>query len=381
MTGRRVRTTAAVLSAVAGILAGILGGWLVGRWAWGVAAAVLTLIAVVAGGEVIKARAEEGENTPHSEGRAGDRIIAMTVADHATVTASVIATGDVDQSRTTHISRGTPVPAAVAICAVAVIAVAGGTVYFSHQPEHDRGGASPRHHSAFRDSGPTARTAPGNALSSPGATSTSAAAGPVAATIHEADSGGDSITQTVSFGTPVPLTQFSLVENAVAGGICGTLPPGPAARDLAVPVTIVSVLNSSIPAQANVSMSTGQFWDNSGNSNGLLDSTTIGDFTDGPQCEYGGETVSLNREGVPVTFHAWLVFSGAITPNHPHGDMTALGQTYAQLDLGNFTTHATGREVCVDPNHPGYSPGFSLFLHIGGPVSSWEQCTGSFTSN
>src|ERR1051326_2942696 len=67
VNGTRIQSATAV-SAVAGILAGILGGWLTARWLWGIAAMVIILIAMTAGAEVIKVRAEESSKRDEKSG-------------------------------------------------------------------------------------------------------------------------------------------------------------------------------------------------------------------------------------------------------------------------------------------------------------------------
>ena len=119
---RRSRGPVAAISAVAGILAGILGGWLAGHWLWGAACAFLVLLAVVAGAESLKACREDAP---------GDRTAALIVGHGGAVSNSVVATGDVDQSRTTNI-RGGAVAALLAILALG--GSAGGTLYYAYQP-------------------------------------------------------------------------------------------------------------------------------------------------------------------------------------------------------------------------------------------------------
>lgn len=123
----RFRAIAGACSAVAGIVAGILGAWLAGRWSWGIAAGFLILIAVVAGAEIVKAYIEK-RDSDRDGGQAGP-IASMTVGDHAKVAGAIVAGGDVDQSHTTNIRRGLPIPVAVLVCAIALLGASGGTAY------------------------------------------------------------------------------------------------------------------------------------------------------------------------------------------------------------------------------------------------------------
>jgi membrane protein implicated in regulation of membrane protease activity len=93
----RSRTIASVVSAVSGILAGILGGWLAGRWIWGVAVGVLTLIAVVAGAEVVKVRAERDDDP--KENSPINQKTSITLGKNTSITNSVVAAGNVEQKQ------------------------------------------------------------------------------------------------------------------------------------------------------------------------------------------------------------------------------------------------------------------------------------------
>lgn len=68
--------------------------------------------------------------------------------------------------------------------------------------------------------------------------------------------------------------------------------------------------------------------------------------------------------------------------------MTALGQTevnfHAELnnDIASFTSFdATGPNVCVDSNGISTFNDMRPYIHIGGPVYSWEQCKGSYSGS
>jgi hypothetical protein len=150
MTRRRGRIIVAVTSTVTGILAGILGGWLSGHWAWSVAAGVLVLIAMAAGAEAIKARRDDAsDNGEDREGdHPGNRTVSMTMGGNATMSNSVIAAGDVDQSRVTNVSHGVPAPVAATVCIAALLAATGGTIYLKTGRGGGHGTTAPSAHTA-----------------------------------------------------------------------------------------------------------------------------------------------------------------------------------------------------------------------------------------
>jgi hypothetical protein len=207
--------------------------------------------------------------------------------------------------------------------------------------------------------------------------------------------GPDPCHNAVLFGTPVPLSQVPQVASVVASACFNASVSGPAARDLVIPFNIVSTLNSSVPVQVPLGMIVGDFRDSSANDSGIANNgvVVIGNFSDGLDCDgdkygpSGGGTVTLSREGVPVTFQGWLVFQDAITPHYPNGNIRALGQTYAQLDMIQGTgltinnVRVTGPGVCVGHYTAGYNIASPPFLHIGGPQFGWEQCTGHFVGS
>jgi hypothetical protein len=388
MVASPTRVVAAVASVVAGILAGILGGWLTGRWSWGAAAGVLILIAVAAGAEVVKACSESrtGGRHSHLDDRPIARLASMDIGDHATIRGSVVAAGDVDQSRTTNVRRGNAVPAAIAICALALAASTGGTIYLGNKPGGRLYTPKSRPPAALREPRPPASSS--DAPPSSGASATAKVR--LAATFRETDSSGDSITQTVSFGAPTPLSQVTKVA-AAAEDACMTTLPGPPARDLAIPVTIISTLKSSVAVQASLALTLGNFYDSSGNSQGLgQNGIVIGSFGNGLGCDDGsGGYVTLSEEGASSSFHAWLVLPDAISPRYPTGNMAALGQTYVQLDLAPGYTSipidnavVTGPGVCAGlyTFEESFMPmsNYRPYLHIGGKAYSWEQCTGHY---
>jgi hypothetical protein len=112
---------------VASILAGIVGGWLAGHWVWGIACAFLVLLGVAA---IATNMGVRDENTPD------DRSISIAMGHHSTVSDSVIANGNVDQSRTTRISAG----AGAIVAIVALCGATGGTWYYARQPAGHRPG-------------------------------------------------------------------------------------------------------------------------------------------------------------------------------------------------------------------------------------------------
>jgi hypothetical protein len=91
----------------------------------------------------------------------------------------------------------------------------------------------------------------------------------------------------------------------------------------------------------------------------------------------------LDRQGELDTFQAWIVLWTAITPNHPDGNLAAPGQTSVHLGLDSASVtseRATGPGLCNDAELDVAQANFPPYLHIGGPVSSWEQCNGSYNS-
>src|SRR5580700_6276387 len=79
----------AAVGTLASVLAGILGGWLAGHWGWGVACGFLTLLAVAAAAASMNARDEEAP---------ASRSVSVYLGHRSSITGSVIAAGDVDQS-------------------------------------------------------------------------------------------------------------------------------------------------------------------------------------------------------------------------------------------------------------------------------------------
>jgi hypothetical protein len=194
----------------------------------------------------------------------------------------------------------------------------------------------------------------------------------MAATLHETDGDGDSTTQVVSFGTVVPLPQLPAVEQAVENTCSSALLP---ARALALPFTVVTTLNSSVPFRVPLVFNVNTFQNSQGISHGYL-GTVVGDYTSGISCpQYVGGSTTLSSQGSSDTFKAWLIFPDAITPNHPDGDMKALGETYLEVDSLSIQ-RATGPAVC-NSGGDGSSP---PYLHVGGRVFGFEGCTGTYRS-
>ncbi len=210
-------------------------------------------------------------------------------------------------------------------------------------------------------------------------TSGSGTQGGTGDTVSITDGQGDSYTQVISFGTPGVESQY---QDAVSGmETCQVVPPIPA-RNIAVPVTITTTLNSSIQTQIPVSLDAGPFI-SGGQDNpstlGLQGAMVIYQTSVGDQCEPGGTTgaeVTLSQ-GQSATVQAWLVFVDAVSPSHPLGDPAALGQTYVAVVQG---AHATGPDVCsgnteTDTSSTAGPP----YLHFAGTVYPFENCTGSYS--
>jgi hypothetical protein len=113
-----VRVSAAIISPVAGILAGILGSWLTGKWLWGVAVGVLLLIAVVAGAEAIKVKAEESEGSgkKSEEVALSRQAISIKVGRDFSPTNSVVVGGNLIQNKFMNIASGKGFPFRVRGC-------------------------------------------------------------------------------------------------------------------------------------------------------------------------------------------------------------------------------------------------------------------------
>lgn len=403
MAAARTHAGTVIALVATGIIVASAGGWLTGRWSWTVAAGALAQIAFAAGTALARGKTEQ---VPQSD-------VHVSVAD-ASVTAGNDAYFAGRDLHRTNINNVTKRPAALASGAVllgSLILAVGGTAYWGSQPG-GRFYAAPSLHATApgKDSpeSPATRRSPSHAEPSAGTSSSGAPQGTwnTAATFHEKDSGGDSITQSILFGAPRPLSQLPAVAAAYEDtyGECEWAAMDPPARDLAIPFRIISTLNSKVQVQANVEMEAIDFISSSGSDTGLLADPTadsafdvLGAYPEGVSCDVTGVSPPeegpapvLSQPGDPVTFDGWLIFSNAVSASYPDGNTSALGQTYVYLNLDSGATgmdldsggtgmddiQATGPGVC----NPSSSQEFaSPLLHIGGPVTSGEGCTGSFS--
>jgi MFS family permease len=141
----KFRGSLSAASATAGIVAGILGGWLTGHWLWAPFCFLLVLIIFVAVAEAIKARRETGGKgglAANSPGLGGlYTSFSYTgetnrYGDNASV-GNVTIGGRIDDRRKTVHRNSTIIikPGGLwLIAALALVVVAGGTVYMARDP-------------------------------------------------------------------------------------------------------------------------------------------------------------------------------------------------------------------------------------------------------
>jgi hypothetical protein len=131
----RSRIVIASVAAVASVLAGIVGNYLANRWSWGLAVAVLTLVAAVAVLEGAKA-VLAARTVPVSAGQQSDALQHISTAtvsgDRVHLDRSVVAAGDVDQSTTVRIHLGGLI--AMLVGAISLLIAATGTVGIARAP-------------------------------------------------------------------------------------------------------------------------------------------------------------------------------------------------------------------------------------------------------
>ena len=394
MSRARPNYAAVVISPVASIVAGILGSWLTGEWSWGIILGLLCMITLVAGAEVVKAGAErEGDQKESLEPKQAVSGAHFEIGGDFYPANSVVVGRDISHTTNINSRKGSSV-ALVAVSLCALLSGTGGTVYFWH--EHDLPHlqpTSPASHAA--GSSRTATPQPSTSMSV--GNGTQWAGLHLAATFNETDSSGDSITQAVWFSTPLPLSQLPSV--AAAQNACSlsqiTVPLG---RDLVVPFAIATRLNSSIAVEATVGLTINDFFNSSSGDDGLLQNgpaVVLGRFQNGILCDDAssgdGGTVTLSGEGDEDVFKGWIIFVNAITADNPHGNISVLGQTYAQLDIGPGSKspadaiRVSGPGVCVKTATYASNGNINLnadsppYIHIGGPESTWEGCSGYYS--
>jgi hypothetical protein len=333
------------------IIAGILGESISGRWYWAVTASLLALLAVAAGaGVLVSQSAKRRSRLPAAAG-----VYSWNWTTDAGRDAYVAA----GNMRITNVTRKSGPGGMLAVCLAALILAVGGTAYFGNEP----GGRFYYPPSAEPGDGSfTGWTA--------------------AAAIDEKDSAtGDHVVQTVSFQSPVPLSQVPEAQSLIQISGCGLGPVSdPVSRDLAVPFRIISTLKSDQQVQVSLMLAPGNLTDASGNTDGLVSSpadVAVGEYQGTPAC---GETAALTLspgEG-PVTYYGWLIFPGAVSPDYPRGNTLDLGETFAQLELALTMQQSfdnvseSGPWVCASNS----DSSAGAFIHIGGTMVAGEQCNG-----
>ena len=188
------------------------------------------------------------------------------------------------------------------------------------------------------------------------------------------DAQGDSFTQSFTFGSPEPEAGVTDVINGVQTCQLGVAIP---ARNLVVPVQVVTTLNTSIQAQLPVQMTIGQF---SSELNEGLPADFIYQTTGGDLCSAGGQPgadVTLSQ-GQSSTTQAWIVLQDAITPAHPEGDAAQLGANFIYFNAGAVTS-AHGTAVCTGDAQTQQMDA-PPFLHFAGKVPAGEDCSASYTA-
>jgi hypothetical protein len=394
LAAARIHVSTVIALAISGIIVASAGGWLTGRWPWSVAAGALGQVAFAAG--VALARGK-GERAPQPATGASVASASVAAGNDA-----YVAGRDLHNTNITKVARRPATLAPVAILAGSLILVVAGTAYWGTQPGgRFRAAPSVRATAPGKDSprSPAAGHSPPHAALPAGApaSGTPQDTWNTVATFHEEDPGGDSVTQSISFAAPRPLSELPAVAAAYeeTGSQCAAAAPIPPARDLAIPFQIMSTLNSRVQVQASIELGSADFLTDAGADNGLIaespDGTDVlGAYQEGISCDVdegfnNGTAPVLALPGDPVTFDGWLIFQDVVSASYPDGDTAALGQTFAYLDVGLGGTamsdvQATGPGVCDPPASALSQSADPPLLHIGGPVTSPEGCTGSFSN-
>jgi len=192
--------------------------------------------------------------------------------------------------------------------------------------------------------------------------------------LQASDSGGDSITTTVSFGPAEPVSSSNVDQSVLAG--CGF----DASRALVIAGQMHTVNNSSLSIKVEEtflwsSMDPGAMYFVLAYSNG----TQCQPPADNPFVQF---TVQPNQYD---NFNFWVVLDGGITPDYPTGDPATLGQWDLQepqvLLEGNPADNVSvsGSRVidCQDGAGDKYTflvPAGSLPKQIGGDLYG-DSCT------
>ncbi len=196
---------------------------------------------------------------------------------------------------------------------------------------------------------------------------------------------GNSVQQTVTFGSPESGTQEQSVISASQGCAGGTEAPD---QDLVVPVNAQTSLTSSLAVDLTFQLGYVLI---SGPRGGLgpqplspaafVYETDGGQYSCTDEANDNGFEVSIDlAAGGQSNLNAWIVFPGAVTPDNPQGNQVDLGMTGAWAGLGIsggwHRVSVSGAAVCTggSPVGSGLDPSSSVWLHIGGKTAGWERC-------
>jgi len=222
---------------------------------------------------------------------------------------------------------------------------------------------------------------------SPTSKPSSPRAGSGTATFTYSDNNGDSLTQSYSFGSPVPERQLPQVAQAASSCEVGTGSVTNVSDNMAIPVTVTSTLNSDISVSPTLALLGSDMFGAGASAPVPLDEVLVYDTGQGYTCtdeaDDNGTVVSISlTQGSPGTLNAWVVLNGAVSPAYPDGNPASIGVTGVapQVNPG-FSPSATvrytgsGPAVCTSSD-AAQSP----FLHIGGTVYGWEDCNSRLSS-
>uniref|UniRef100_UPI00260DE820 hypothetical protein n=1 Tax=Trebonia sp. TaxID=2767075 RepID=UPI00260DE820 len=206
------------------------------------------------------------------------------------------------------------------------------------------------------------------------------------------DSNGDSLTQTYSFGTPVPESQLPDIAQQAAGCELGLGSDTNESANLVVPVTVTTTLNSDVDTNASFDFVGSSIIPGGNGTQPLpLGETFVYNTSQGYICtgegDDNGTTISLSlTQGSSAEVDAWIVLNGAISPDYPDGNPAAIGLTGISPQItpgfseaGSSTLTASGPAVCTG-GQLDTSGSLSILLHIGGTVYGSEDCDSQASS-
>ncbi|HEY1616784.1 MAG TPA: hypothetical protein VGG25_04160 [Streptosporangiaceae bacterium] len=197
---------------------------------------------------------------------------------------------------------------------------------------------------------------------------------------------GNSVEQTVTFGSPESGTQEQPVIGASQGCAGGTEAPD---QDLVVPVNAQTSLTSTLAVDLTfdlgyvlVSGPRGGLGPQPLSPAAFVYETNGGQYSCTDEANDNGFEVSLYLSaGGQSNLDAWIVFPGAVSPDYPQGNQVDLGMTGAWAGLGIsggwHRVSVSGAAVCTggSPVASGMDPlSSSAWLHIGGKTAGWEHC-------